>query len=82
VGFAFRVGTNLLLALTGNPVDWLIGIIVFSGASLVIEETLAKAVAAELLSRELCSPAFGFLACANAAGDMASSLYVGYLLEA
>jgi len=82
VGYAFGAGTNLLLALTVNPVGWLIGIIVFSGTSIAIEETLEKAIAAELLPRELCSLGFGFLACANAADDMVSSLYVGYLLEA
>ncbi|TKB83594.1 MAG: MFS transporter [Nitrospira sp.] len=74
VGYVFGVGTNLLLALTGNPVGWLVGIIVFPGTSIAIEETLEKAVAAELLPRELCGLGFGFLACANAAGDMASSL--------
>lgn len=61
--------------------DWLIGIMVFSGTSIAIQGTLEKDVAAELLPRELCSLGVGFLACANAAGDMASSLYVGYLLE-
>lgn len=82
MGYVFGVGTNLLLALTVNPVDWLIGIIGFSGTSIAIEETLEKAVAAELLPRELCGLGFGFLACANAAGAMAPSLYVGYWLEA
>lgn len=47
-----------------------------------MEDTLEKAVAAELLPRELRSLGFGILACANAVGDMASSLYVGFLLEA
>ncbi len=37
--------------------------------------------AAELLPRELRSLGFGILACVNAVGDMASSLYVGALLE-
>lgn len=74
VRYAFEVGTNRLPALTGNPVGWLIGLIVFSGTSIVIEETLEKAGAAELLPRELCSLGFGFLACDNAANDMASSL--------
>jgi len=74
VGYALGVGTNFLPALTGNPVDGLIGLIVFSGTSIAIEETLEKAFSAELLPSELCSLGFGFLACANAAGDMASSL--------
>ena len=47
-----------------------------------MEETLEKAVAAEMLLRELHSLGFGLLACAHAVGDMASSLYVGYFLEA
>jgi hypothetical protein len=49
---------------------------------IAIEETLEKAVAAELLPRERRSLGFGILACGNAVGDMASSLYVGLLLEA
>jgi MFS family permease len=52
-----------------------------SGIYISVEETLEKAVAAELLPRELRSLGFGILACANAVGDMASSLYVGLLLQ-
>jgi hypothetical protein len=55
--------------------------VILSGAYIAVEETLEKAVAAELLPRELRSLGFGLLACANAVGDMVSSLYVGYLLE-
>jgi MFS family permease len=81
-GYALGVGTNLLLALEGNSMGWLIGIVVFSGTYIAIEETLEKAVAAEMLPRELRSLGFGLLACANAVGDMISSLYVGYFLQA
>jgi MFS family permease len=49
---------------------------------IAVEETLEKAVAAELLPRERRSLGFGILACGNAVGDMVSSLYVGLLLEA
>ena len=35
----------------------------------------------ELLPRAMRSLGFGLLACANAVGDMLSSLSVGYLLE-
>ena len=41
-----------------------------------------KAAVAELIPRELRSLGLGFLACGNAVGDMASSLYVGALLQA
>ena len=56
-------------------------VVVLSGTYIAVEETLEKAVAAEMLPRELRSLGFGILACANAVGDMASSLYVGFLLE-
>jgi hypothetical protein len=59
----------------------LIAAIVLSGIYIAVEETLEKAVAADLLPRELRSLGFGILACVNAVGDMASSLYVGYCLE-
>jgi MFS family permease len=81
VGYGLGVGTNLLLALMGNSLAWLAAAMVLSGVYIAVEETLEKAVAAELLPRELRSLGFGILACANAVGDMASSLYVGYYLE-
>jgi MFS family permease len=82
VGYGLGVGTNLLLAFLGGSLAWLVVAIVLSGVYIAVEETLEKAVAAELLPRELRSLGFGILACANAVGDMASSLYVGYCLEA
>jgi MFS family permease len=81
-GYALGVGTNLLLAATGGRLGWLVGAIVLSGVYIAVEETLEKAVAAELLPRELWSLGFGILACANAVGDLLSSLYVGALLQA
>lgn len=81
-GYGLGAGTNFLLALLSGSIVWLVAIVLLSGAYIAIEETLEKAVAAELLPRELRSLGFGFLACANAVGDMVSSLYVGYLLEA
>jgi hypothetical protein len=63
-------------------VAWLVVATALSGVYLAAEQTLEKATAAELLPRELRSLGFGVLACANAVGDMASSLYVGFLLQA
>lgn len=82
IGYALGVLTNGLLALWGGNLTWLIVAIVLSGVYIAVEETLEKAVAAELLPREQRSLGFGILACANAVGDMVSSLYVGLLLEA
>jgi MFS family permease len=82
LGYGLGVVTNLLLAFRGDALGWLMGAIVLSGVYIAVEETLEKAAAAELLPRELRSLGFGILACGNAVGDMASSLYVGALLEA
>ncbi len=81
-GYGLGVGTNVLLALFSGSLGWLVAVVVLSGVYIAVEETLEKAVAAEMLPRELRSLGFGILACANAVGDMASSLYVGFLLEA
>lgn len=80
-GYGLGVVTNLLLALFSGSLIWLVGVVVLSGVYIAMEETLEKAVAAEMLPRELHSLGFGLLACANAIGDMVSSLYVGFLLE-
>ncbi|MEW6246820.1 MAG: MFS transporter [Nitrospirota bacterium] len=81
-GYGVGVGTNVLLALFSDSLGWLVAVVILSGISIAVEETLEKAVAADILPRELRSLGFGVLACANAVGDMVSSLYVGFLLEA
>lgn len=81
-GYGLGVVTNLVLAMVGGSLAWLVAVMVLSGVYIAIEETLEKAVAAELLPRELRSLGFGILACGNAVGDMLSSLYVGYWLQA
>jgi len=80
-GYGLGVLTNGMLAVFGGSMACLSVAIVLSGIYIAVEETLEKAVAAELLPRELRSLGFGVLACTNAVGDMASSLYVGFLLE-
>jgi len=80
-GYAVGVGTNLLLAFQSGSLGWLAGAITLSGIYIAAEETLEKAVAAELLPRYLRSLGFGILACVNAVGDLGSSLYVGWLLD-
>jgi len=80
-GYGLGVLTNGMLAVLGGSMACLSVAIVLSGVYIAVEETLEKAVAAELLPRELRSLGFGVLAGTNAVGDMASSLYVGFLLE-
>ena len=81
-GYGLGVLTNLLLAVFVGSLAWLVVAIVLSGCYIAIEETLEKAVAATFLPREVRSLGFGVLACANALGDMGSSVYVGVLLSA
>ncbi len=81
-GYGIGVGTNVLLAWFSDSPGWLTAAVILSGLYIAVEETLEKAVAAEMLPRDLRSLGFGVLACANAVGDMASSFSVGFLLEA
>lgn len=81
-GYAIGVVTNVTLALAGVSLSWLIVAIVLSGIYIAIEETLEKAVVAQLLPREQRSLGLGVLASVNALGDLGSSLTVGLLLAA
>ena len=80
-GYALGVATNALLAFRGGETAWVIAAIGMSGLYIAVEEVAEKATAAQFLPRELRSLGLGILACANALGDMASSLTVGFLLQ-
>jgi len=79
-GYALGVGTNLLLAISSGFLPGLVTAILLSGVYIAFEETLEKAVVAEMLPTQGRSLGFGILAFTNAAGDLLSSLYVGILL--
>ena len=81
-GYALGVVTNVTLALAGASLPWLVVAIAMSGIYIAIEETLEKAVVAQLLPREQRSLGLGVLASANALGDLGSSVTVGLLLAA
>jgi MFS family permease len=80
LGYGLGVVTNGMLAFAGSSIDLLTVAIVLSGVYIAVEETLEKAVAVEMLPREQRSLGLGWLAAANAAGDMLSSIGVGVLL--
>jgi MFS family permease len=82
VGYGIGVGTNVLLSAGSTSLALLTLAVLLSGVYIAIEETIEKAAAAEMLPRELRSLGLGVLASANAVGDMASSLYVGVMLDA
>jgi MFS family permease len=79
-GYGLGVATNGLLAFCFGAPRLLVIAIVLSGIYIAIQETLEKAVAAEMLPREQRSLGLGVLASANAVGDMLSSIGVGLLL--
>jgi MFS family permease len=81
-GYGLGVVTNVLLAMGGTSLPWLVVAIALSGVYIAIEETLEKAVVAELLPRDHRSLGLGILASANALGDLGSSLFVGIMLAA
>jgi MFS family permease len=81
-GYALGAATNALLAFGSDTAAVVVAAVAASGVYIAIEETVEKAAVAELLPREQRSLGFGVLACANAVGDMVSSLYVGALLAA
>ena len=80
VGYGLGVVTNVLLAFSFGVIGLLVIAVVLSGVYIAIEETLEKAVAAEMLPRDQRSLGLGILASANAVGDMVSSIAVGLLL--
>jgi MFS family permease len=81
-GYALGVATNLLLAMFAGRLSWLVVAIALSGIYIAVEDTLEKAVLAQWLPKDRRSLGLGYLAAINAVGDMVSSLYVGWLLQA
>jgi len=80
-GYALGVITNLLLAFFSGWLPGLVAAIALSGVYIAIEQTLEKAVVAELIPSAGRSLGFGILAFTNAVGDLLSSLSVGWFLS-
>ncbi len=81
-GYALGVVTNLVFAFGHARLPLVIAAIVMSGVYIAVEETLEKAVVAQMLPRGQRSLGLGILASANAAGDFSSTLFVGLMLAA
>jgi MFS family permease len=80
-GYGLGALCNLILCLHGGSIGALAAAFVVSGAYIAVEETVEKACVSQLLRRSVRGYGLGLLAAANAAGDMASSAYVGLLWE-
>jgi len=80
-GYAVGAVTHAILAIGSGSLAWLVPAIVLSGIYVAAEETLEKAVCAEIVPRATRSKAFGILAAANSLGDLVSSVGIGLLLQ-
>jgi hypothetical protein len=81
-GYVLGVATNVLFAFGHGSLALVIVAIAMSGVYIAIEETVDKAVVAVVLGRDQRSLGLGILAGANAAGDFASTVFVGLMLAA
>jgi MFS family permease len=80
--YLLGASTALLLAFGSASLPALTLAFALGGAYVGMEETLEDALAAELLPREARGLGFGTLAVVNGAGDLVSSLAVGWLWHA
>lgn len=77
--YIFAVAMNLLL-IFGTPSVWLLGLVfVVAGAGYAAQQSLERAIAADMVPAEVRSTGFGVLATVNGIGDLISSLVVGAL---
>ena len=81
VGYALGLAVNVALALGSRSLAAVAVAFVLSGMAIAVEETVEKACVAEMLTREVRSYGLGVLASANAAADMASSVFVGLMWD-
>jgi MFS family permease len=81
VGYALGVAVNVALALGSRSLTAVTAAFILSGAAIAVEETVEKSCVAEMLPREVRSYGLGVLASANAAADMASSVFVGVMWD-
>jgi len=77
---AALMGVALMLPL--SSVGYLAFIFALGGFYIAVEDTLERALAAELLPEHIRSTGFGTLAAVNGLGDLLSSLIVGLLWTA
>ncbi len=81
-GYFIAAITAVLLCTSTHSLWMLGGIFVLGGLYFGVVDALEDTVAAQLVPKELHGMAFGTLAAVNAAGDLLSSLLVGFLWSA
>ena len=81
-GYALAGVTAILLCVATDSLWLLVVTFVLAGLYVGTKEALEDSLAAELVPKEQHGMAFGTLAAVNAAGDLVSSLLVGFLWSA
>ena len=77
--YALAVLMNLILIVAAPTVATLVVVFALAGAGYALQQSLERAIAADLAPIEARSTAFGALASANGVGDFVSSAIVGTL---
>ena len=70
---------NVLLILAAPSAMTLVFVFILAGAGYALQQSLERAIAADLAPVEVRSTGFGVLAAANGVGDLVSSAIVGAL---
>ena len=77
--YALAAFMNLILIVAAPTVVTLVVVFALAGAGYALQQSLERAIAADLAPVEVRSTAFGALASANGVGDFVSSAIVGTL---
>jgi len=80
--YALAALMNLLLALAAPSIATLLLVFILAGAGYALQQSLERAIAADLAPIEVRGTGFGVLAAVNGVGDLVSSAVVGILWTA
>lgn len=77
--YALAAAMNLILIVAAPSIVTLVVVFILAGAGYALQQSLERAIAADLTPVEVRSTGFGVLAAANGVGDLVSSAIVGTL---
>ena len=80
--YALAAAMNFILILAAPSIITLVVVFILAGAGYALQQSLERAIAADLTPVEVRSTGFGVLAAANGVGDLVSSAIVGTLWTA
>jgi MFS family permease len=77
--YALAAAMNLILIVAAPSIVTLVVVFILAGAGYALQQSLERAISADLTPVEVRSTGFGALAAANGVGDLVSSVIVGTL---